>query len=247
MKLPIATHTSDDILRAALRCRMDLTRILAEEFSADGLFAFSSAQWPGLPEANCLETDRPLAAGQVDRVTAEFSARNARCQRWTLPVEDAELVRRGATTRRLKVMRLMRWQQAAAADGMVLQARAAPAKVEPFLRQRLADHSGAVAARMRFIDDPQDEWLIALHAGKPIAAAALIISGEAGMLHDLHAADGANASLRYLIDRLIEYAGRAGLKHVLACAATNEVELFQAAGFGVAGELVEHLLTEVAR
>jgi len=225
---------------------MDLARILAEEFSADGLFAFSSADRPRLPEANCVEADRPMASGQVERVMSEFSARDARCLRWTLPVEDAELVRRGATVRRLQVMRMVRWQRAETADDMVLQARAAPAKTEQFLRQRIPDDPDAAAARMQFVDDPQDEWLIALRAGEPVDAAALITSGEAGMLHDLHAVSGAAASLRYLVDRLIEYAGRAGLKHVVACAVDEEVALLQAAGFVSAGEFVEHVFRDVA-
>lgn len=230
-------------MRAARRCRMDLTRVIAEEFSADGAFAFASKEFSSLPAANCVELNEPLAAGQYERIVANFAERGARCLRWTVPSADPALVDRGAKTSEIVVMRLANWSRAAALPtAMVLQARAATIKIEKFLTERLNNHPTAVTAKLLQVDDPQDEWLIAMQAGRAVASAAVLTSGDAGLLHDVFALVGSEAAGRELIDRVVEFAARAGLRHVVTIVPVADTSMYRSVGFVEIGRLIEHVL-----
>ena len=240
---------------------MDLSGALGEAFSADGVFAFASSDFPGTPLANCVELSAPLSVDQIARVDADFSSRSARCLQWTAERRESVLITHGLAVREIVVARLARWSSAAevlptaeAGTPMILQARGATAKAETLLHDSgLADE--AVQAAMHLIDNPHDEWLIGL-AGDPqsgrggsraVVAGALLVSGDAGLVHHCTALpqwEGSEATFRKLLDRLLDYALRAGLRHVLTCCDAIELPQWQSAGFIEAGRLYEHVAAE---
>ncbi len=182
-----------------------------------------------------------------------YAKRNSRCWRVMLSRLAADdeklplvevLKRQGWREKRCDILRL---EQASARHEhtyKIISARAAMRLYEPFAREAAASIQPQLAdASIARLDDPQYEALVAIVDGKIVARAALMTSGEVGLIEQVHVLEAHRGQgyARAVVQAAIDLAGRAMFKHVmLACEPNNMIaqNLYASLGFKKLGDEV---------
>lgn len=267
MALPIVQPADDaqHLLRLYLRTEQHWTEHLAQRFELPIGTAYSSRELPDVHMANNMQ-DVALPAGMSPAAAMElaeqhFREQRTRCAIWTMnPSSPPEatvpivehLLKSGHVAESGAIMRLGHARGLASADvaGIsIIPARASYRHAGQIARDAASRWPGVeeqlAEARMRRLDDPHWDCLLALHEGEAVAMAGVLAVGDVGRIDAVHVAQPwrGKGIGRMLMSRLIELCARAMFRHVLLHAdPTYEpaVRLYRGLGFETVAELVQY-------
>lgn len=159
----------------------------------------------------------------------------------TKPVIDV-IEEEGWRELRFDIMRLSHATSRSASGFRVVSARAVMGLYEPFARAAAASIQPQLAdASIARLDDPQYDALVVVVDNRVVARAALMTSGEVGLIEQVHVLQNyrGRGIGRAVVEAAIDLCARAQFKHVvLTVEQTNDVamKLYASLGFTKLGE-----------
>jgi ribosomal protein S18 acetylase RimI-like enzyme len=191
------------------------------------------------------------AARLWDDAKRHYQERRTRLWRLMLarlaPTEETEplidvIRKEGWREIRFDIMRLTHATPRDPSRYRILSARAAMSLYEPFAREAAATIQPQLAdASLARLDDPLYDALVAIEDGRVVARAALMTSGEVGLIEQVHVLQDyrGRGIGRAVVEASIDLCARAQFKHVvLTVDQTNDVakNLYASLGFTKLGE-----------
>ena len=219
--------------------------------------AICTPKYPRVHDANRLFFARVPRGADAEELLADaerhYVTRGSTLQRLMLArlAPKAETVpllellrRRGWRELHFDIMRLDRASPLRERTCRIISARSAMRLYDAFAREAAASIEPQLAdVSIERLDDPQYEALVAIVDGRVVARAALMTSGEVGLIEQVKVLDAyrRRGLGRAVVEAAIELCMRAQLKHVLLTVGThNEVakRLYASLGFTKLGEEV---------
>jgi GNAT superfamily N-acetyltransferase len=201
---------------------------VSDEMAFGAAAVYANRQLAGVPEANCILGD--LAAAEVPAVLEYFAQARTRPLAWYLPEAQVPAPELGA----LEPQSLELWRLVAAASRLpqthpeltVIPARASFRHVQQIaaLMHPALPPEQAAEAALCHLDDPHVDALLALHQGQPAGYAAVLSTGEGGVVTDLFVAEGLRGRGygKVLAAGVIDICQRSLFKHVLCALPSGE-------------------------
>jgi ribosomal protein S18 acetylase RimI-like enzyme len=250
---------------------LDVTRVLAmadqayADFCAAGTtsesidigIAICTPQFPEIHDANRLFLARHPADADVEQLWEAteryYAERRSRCRRVMLSrlAKDSEkqplaelLLSRGWRELCLDLLRLDHSTGPRDQLIRIVSARSVMRLYESFARQAaMPVHPQLADVSILRLDEPRYEALVALVDGQVVARAAVMTSGEVGLIEQVHVLEAyrGRGIGRAVMQAAVDLCARAEFKHVvLSCAAENAVAqaLYASMGFVKIGESV---------
>jgi hypothetical protein len=259
MPLPVLTHsaavTANDLVRLFHQSELDWSRHLGEETTLDGGTLISNPALPTIGAANSFHDARLIPGVSPAQLCDEVSLRSAgTCRRWTInpsvpalqisPLVDYLL--QAGWSRSVEDILILRHQlrpTAPMSEMPVIPARASFPLYRKLIEQTAA-HAPAADAEMLHLDDSHFEAILAIKDKEPMASIGVLISGEIGTLRHwfVPAPHRRRGMGRFMLTRLLDFCGRAGLRHVMTAVPPDSPAsmLLMSAGFEKIGEWITY-------